>query len=115
VTGQKLFSGAKASYSGPLQGALDETFSQLPQTKLIRQIGAEKLGLGKKAPSTTKKGEPTLYTHDVRSQLSSILGLNERDFSPKAAEKLANTEHHVKKGRRKARRFAQKAVANLNY
>jgi hypothetical protein len=120
VTGQKLFSGAKAGYSSPLSGALSETFAQEPHIKLGQTLLSEKLGIGKPAPTKTKKGEPTLYTHDVRQQLSSILGLNERDFSPKAAARLYNAQEGIKKGRgrRHARKFAKSlglSASQYNY
>ena len=106
VTGQKLFSGAKANYSSPISGAINETFGGLPQVKVLKELSAAH-GLGKPTSKKTKRGEPTLYTKDLRQQVSSLLGLNERDFSPKTAQKLYNTEQGIKKGRRHARKVAQ--------
>lgn len=112
VTGERLFSGARANYAGPLQGIIGETFGQLPQVRLTREELAN-LGVGKKQTAKTKKGEPTLYTKDVRQQLSSILGLNERDFSPKAAERLYREQQGIKAGRRRVRYKARKAALSL--
>lgn len=112
ITGQQVFSGAKAKglnegpvhIGGPIGEALNETFGNLPQKKLLEVAGGGD-------PSTeTKKGDPTLYTHSARQQLSSLLGLNERDFSPAAAERLYRQEHHIKKGRRAKGRSARNAA-----
>lgn len=90
VTGQQLFSGAKSPYGSPLSGALGETFLQEPHAKLLHDLVSG-------PPSTkTKRGEPTLYTKSIRQQLSSILGLNERDFSPKTATRLYNQQEGIK-------------------
>ena len=104
VTGEKLFSGAQQdAKGGPIGAAVSETFGQLPQARLLK---AEFLG----APSTkTKKGEPTLYEKGVRQQLSSILGLNERDFSPKTAAKLYREQEGIKKGRKHRSKAAKDA------
>lgn len=113
VTGQNLFSGAKADThgAGPLGGIYEETFNQLPQAKLIREL------MGKTPPTKTKKGTPTLYEKGIRQTVSSILGLNERDFSPQAAARLFDQQEHIKKGRRKkqqaAKLFASSLKSNL--
>jgi hypothetical protein len=115
ITGEQLFSGAQAKglnvgplhVTGPVGEAANETFAQLPQIKLAK---SELTG----APSTkTKRGEPTLYTKDVRQQLSSLFGLNERDFSPQAAAKLYRTEKHIKKGRRRKKNAAKSLASQL--
>lgn len=117
ITGQNMFSGArvprglhiggKQIVGGILGTAAQQTFGELPQAKLLE---AE---FGKGAPTKTKQGDPTLYTHNVRQQLSSLFGLNERDYSPKAAAKLYRTEHGIKKGRRKSKKQATAFVSSL--
>ena len=113
VTGEKLFSGAKdENRFGPLGSALEGTLAGPPQVTLARTLAGE-LGIpGGTTPRTkTAKGKDTLYTHDVRSQLSSILGLNERDFSTSAARALYKEEHPP--GKRKSRRKGRKAASAL--
>jgi hypothetical protein len=116
ITGEQLFSGAQAKglelpggrhVTGPVGEALNETFAQLPQVKLAKtEFGG--------APSDkTKKGDPTLYTKDVRQQLSSLFGFNERDYSPEAAAKLYREEHHIKKGRRRKKKNAAAMASSL--
>jgi hypothetical protein len=102
ITGQTLFSGAKAETHGfgPVGAAYEEAFGNLPHTKLI------KLAFGEKPSTTTKKGTPTLYEKGMRQTLSSILGINERDFSPAAAKRLYDEQHHIKKGRRRKKKDA---------
>jgi hypothetical protein len=106
ITGQTLFSGAKADTHGlgPVGGIYEEAFGQLPHKKLIE------LSLGKKPPTTTKRGTPTLYDKGMRQVLSSIMGLNERDFSPAAARRLSDEQTGTKRGRR---RKARKDVSSL--
>jgi hypothetical protein len=100
ITGSQPFTGAPAP-GGPVKQALSATFGELPQTRLAKT----ELGFG--PDDKTKKGDPTLYTHDLRQQISSIFGLNERDFSPKAADNLYRKEHHIRKGRRHAKAMAR--------
>jgi xanthosine utilization system XapX-like protein len=109
ITGQNLFSGAKAETHGlgPIGGAYEETINQLPHTKLIKQL------LGKKTPTTTSKGTPTLYEKGMRQTISSLLGLNERDFSPVAAKRLYDEQHGIKKGRRRKKKDAAGAASSL--
>jgi hypothetical protein len=109
ITGQQLFSGAKANTHGlgPLGGAYEETFGQLPHAKLARAY------IQGQPDTKTSKGTPTLYTKDLRQIWSSLFGLNERDFSPQAAKRLADEQNHVKKGRRHARKQAQALKSNL--
>lgn len=109
ITGQTLFSGAKARTHGlgPIGGVYEEAFGQLPHKKLIE------LSLGKKPSTTTSSGHPTLYEKGMRQTLSSILGINERDFSPTAAKRLYDQEHHIKKGRRRKKKDAASAASSL--
>lgn len=113
ITGQQVFSGAKAKglnagpvhVGGPVGEALNETFGQLPQKRLLEAAAS-----GEDPSTVTSSGNQTLYTHSARQQLSSLLGLNERDFSPQAAERLYRQEHGIKKGRRAKGRHARNAA-----
>jgi hypothetical protein len=114
VTGQRLFSGSKVHHRGGVLGSsFAETFGELPQVKIIKNLE------GGNKPPVTKAGKPTLYAKNQRQLISSFLGLSERDFSPAAAKALYDKQKGVHKGRRHAKKFAWKvgsnAKANLNY
>lgn len=107
VTGQELFSGAKtpAHHGGPFGEALNESLVKLPQVNTIKAL------LGKAPSQTTKQGKPTLYQKGVRQDLSSILGLNERDFSVQTARAMYKEEHRPPS--RSTRKKAKKHVKAL--
>jgi len=107
ITGQQLFSGAKTPkhHGGPLGEALNEAFLKLPQVQTL------KAAIGKAPKQTTESGKPTLYRKDLRQNLSSILGLNERDFSVSTARAMYKEEHRPPS--RKKRRKAKKDVKAL--
>ena len=57
---------------------LAESFGEVPVARLGKSIFSP-------IPNVTKKGKPTLYTHNWQELLRQIAGLNVRDYSPEAA------------------------------
>ena len=107
ITGQELFSGAKTPphHGGVLGSALNESIVKLPQVSTIKAL------LGNAPKQTTKQGKPTLYQKGVRQDLSSILGLNERDFSVSTARAMYKEEHKPpSRGTRKKAKAHVKAL-----
>jgi hypothetical protein len=96
ITGQNLVTGGKVNdRGGPVGTALSETFGNLPQAKLLKTL------LEGEPSTTTSKGKPTLYTHDLRSQIASLFGLSLRDFSPETAAIMERKASGSKTGRKK--------------
>jgi len=67
--------------------------------------------LGHEPKQTTKMGKPTLYQKGVRQDLSSLFGLNERDFSVSTARAMYKEEHRPPP--RSTRKKAKKHVKAL--
>lgn len=87
ATGRSLLTGAPVEATGGiLPSVIAKTVEDLPYPKIGKALLS-------KSTDTSPAGNPYLYTHDVTSPLSSLLGIPLRKASTEAIQKLAEAQN----------------------